>query len=58
MGFEVLTYHNLVTIVAWSNEQMDRFRQGCGVGGGRAVRAYRHVGPVSLDLNGSATVSH
>ena len=27
MGFEILSYHNLVTIVAWSNEQMDRFRQ-------------------------------
>lgn len=31
MGFEVLPYHNLVTIVAWSNEQMDRFS---GKGGG------------------------
>jgi len=30
MGFEVLPYHNLVTIVAWSNEQIDRLVERVG----------------------------
>ena len=41
MGFEVLPYHNLVTIVAWSNEQMDRFR---GKDGGRGAEGrFAHI---------------
>jgi hypothetical protein len=42
MGFEVLPYHNLVTIVAWSNEQMDRLvERGGEDGSGSALGPFR-----------------